>query len=74
MELGGHPKIKEDDLESFLAALRVKGRAASTLAPASRAVLKAIDLHFHDLRHEGASGLLEAGGPDYTRLPADTRP
>ena len=33
------------------------------LAPASRAALKAIDLHFHDLRHEGASRLLEAGWP-----------
>jgi integrase len=35
----------------------------SSLAPASRAALKAIDLHFHDLRHEGASRLLEAGWP-----------
>jgi integrase len=33
------------------------------LAPASRAALKAINLHFHDLRHEGASRLLEAGWP-----------
>jgi integrase len=33
------------------------------LAAASRAELKAIDLHFHDLRHEGASRLLEAGWP-----------
>lgn len=33
------------------------------LAPASRAALAAIDLHFHDLRHEGASRLLEAGWP-----------
>lgn len=33
------------------------------LAPASRAALKAIDLHFHDLRHEGASRLLEAAWP-----------
>lgn len=33
------------------------------LAAASRAALKAIDLHFHDLRHEGASRLLEAGWP-----------
>jgi integrase len=31
--------------------------------PTSRAALKAIDLHFHDLRHEGASRLLEAGWP-----------
>ncbi len=33
------------------------------LDAASRAALKAIDLHFHDLRHEGASRLLEAGWP-----------
>jgi integrase len=33
------------------------------LAAASRAALKAIDLHFHDLRHEGASRMLEAGWP-----------
>ena len=31
------------------------------LAAASRAELKAINLHFHDLRHEGASRLLEQG-------------
>ena len=35
----------------------------SSLAPASRAALQVIDLHFHDLRHEGASRLLEAGWP-----------
>lgn len=33
------------------------------LMPASRASVKAIDLHFHDLRHEGASRMLEAGWP-----------
>jgi integrase len=33
------------------------------LSPASRATLDAIDLHFHDLRHEGGSRLLEAGWP-----------
>ncbi len=33
------------------------------LAPVSRAALEAIDLHFHDLRHEGGSRLLEAGWP-----------
>jgi integrase len=33
------------------------------LAPASRAALKVINLKFHDLRHEGASRLLEAGWP-----------
>jgi integrase len=35
----------------------------TALAPASRTALKAIDLHFHDLRHEGGSRLLEAGWP-----------
>ncbi|HWF83596.1 MAG TPA: tyrosine-type recombinase/integrase [Vicinamibacterales bacterium] len=33
----------------------------SGLAPASRAALAAIDLHFHDLRHEAGSRWLEAG-------------
>jgi integrase len=33
------------------------------LAPASRTALATIDLHFHDLRHEAASRLLEAGWP-----------
>jgi len=33
------------------------------LTAESRAVLDAIDLHFHDLRHEGGSRLLEAGWP-----------
>ena len=33
------------------------------LSAASRAALEAIDLHFHDLRHEGASRLLERGWP-----------
>jgi integrase len=37
----------------------VKGK----LSPASRAALRQIDLHFHDLRHEAASRLLEAGWP-----------
>ena len=33
------------------------------LAPASRAVLDTIDLHFHDLRHEAGCRWLEAGWP-----------
>jgi integrase len=33
------------------------------LAPDSRAALRAIDLHFHDLRHEAGSRMLEAGWP-----------
>jgi integrase len=37
--------------------------AKTGLAPTSRAALRAIDLHFHDLRHEGASRLLESGWP-----------
>jgi integrase len=35
----------------------------SNLAPESRAALAAIDLHFHDLRHEAGSRWLEAGVP-----------
>lgn len=34
-----------------------------TLTPASRAAFRAIGLHLHDMRHEGASRLLEAGWP-----------
>jgi len=33
------------------------------LAPESRAALRTIDLHFHDLRHEAGSRMLEAGWP-----------
>ena len=33
------------------------------LAPASQAAYRAIDLHFHDLRHEAGSRWLEAGMP-----------
>lgn len=35
----------------------------AALSAASRAALDACDLHFHDLRHEGGSRLLEAGWP-----------
>jgi integrase len=40
---------------------RVAGKGK--LTSESRAQLTAIDLHFHDLRHEGGSRLLEAGWP-----------
>ena len=40
---------------------------SKALAPASRAVLDSIDLHFHDLRHEAGSRLLEAGWPTPSR-------
>jgi integrase len=33
------------------------------LSPESRAALRAIDLHFHDLRHEAGSRFIEAGWP-----------
>lgn len=33
------------------------------LAPESRVVLRSIDLHFHDLRHEAGSRLIERGVP-----------
>jgi hypothetical protein len=32
------------------------------LSKESRAALRAIDLHFHDFRHEAGSRWLEAGG------------
>jgi integrase len=37
--------------------------AGAKLTPASRATLKAINLHFHDLRHEAGSRLLDEGWP-----------
>jgi integrase len=36
---------------------------SNTLAPESRAALRDIDLHFHDLRHEAGSRFHEAGWP-----------
>jgi integrase len=36
---------------------------SNTLAPPSPAALRAIDLHFHDLRHEAGSRFIEAGWP-----------
>ena len=38
-------------------------KTTKRLTPASRAALVAIDLDFHDLRHEAGSRLLEAGWP-----------
>lgn len=38
-------------------------KGSTRLSPESEAAYHAIDLHFHDLRHEGGSRLLEAGWP-----------
>jgi integrase len=38
-------------------------KGTGKLSPQSRAVYRQIDLHFHDLRHEAGSRLLEAGWP-----------
>jgi integrase len=38
-------------------------KGTGTLSAASRAEYRAINLHFHDLRHEAGSRLLEAGWP-----------
>jgi integrase len=38
-------------------------KGAGKLSPQSRAIYRQIDLHFHDLRHEAGSRLLEAGWP-----------
>lgn len=38
-------------------------KGTTRLSPESEAAYRAIDLHFHDLRHEGGSRLLEAGWP-----------
>ena len=47
--------------------------STAALAPASLTALRAIDLHFHDLRHEGASRLLETGWPlHHVRRCSDT--
>jgi hypothetical protein len=38
-------------------------KGTGTLSAQSRAAYRQIDLHFHDLRHEAGSRLLEAGWP-----------
>jgi integrase len=38
-------------------------KGSTRLSPESEAAYRAINLHFHDLRHEGGSRLLEAGWP-----------
>jgi integrase len=41
--------------------LDVSGRSVGTASRRTCRALKITDLHFHDLRHEGASRLFEAG-------------
>jgi hypothetical protein len=48
-------------------------KTGAKLTPESRTILKTIDLHFHDLRHEGGSRLLECGWPLH-HVPRDARP
>ena len=38
-------------------------KGSTRLSPESEAAYRAINLHFHDLRHEGGSRLIEAGWP-----------
>ena len=38
-------------------------KGSTNLSPESKAAYRAIDLHFHDLRHEGGSRLIEGGWP-----------
>jgi len=38
-------------------------KGSTKLSPASQQAYRAVDLHFHDLRHEAGSRLLEAGWP-----------
>ncbi len=38
-------------------------KGSTRLSPESEAAYRAVDLHFHDLRHEAGSRLLEAGWP-----------
>jgi integrase len=40
-----------------------RGKGSGRLSAESRAAYRAIDLHFHDLRYEAGSKLLEAGWP-----------
>jgi Phage integrase family len=42
---------------------RGEGEGGTRLSPESEAAYRTINLHFHDLRHEGGSRLLEAGWP-----------
>jgi integrase len=42
---------------------RSVGLLTKALARESRTALRAIDLYFHDLRHEAGSRMLEAGWP-----------
>jgi integrase len=50
-----------------MAVLKAHGYAPAwikgSLGPASRAAIRAVDLHFHDLRHEAGCRWLEAGWP-----------
>jgi hypothetical protein len=42
---------------------RPNDKGSTRLSPESEAAYRAINLHFHDLRHEGGSRLIEAGWP-----------
>ena len=62
-------KVESFDKSWETAVLKAHGhtpqwtKTGKGLTAESRAVLGAIDLHFHDLRHEGGSRLLEGGWP-----------
>ena len=53
--------ITNDRIQSLPAYIR--GLWFKKISRESRAQLRAIDLHFHDLRHEAGSRFIEAGWP-----------
>ena len=62
------PKKAWETTASRRTVTRRSGSGQGQATAACRARLQAIDLDFHDLRHEGGSRLLEAGCPlDYVR-------
>jgi NAD(P)-dependent dehydrogenase (short-subunit alcohol dehydrogenase family) len=56
-DLGGPDPEQRQGLLGYLAS------QVPRLSPESEAPYRAINLHFHDLRHKGGSRLLEAGWP-----------
>ena len=64
-QVGRHVESHKKAWET--AVLRAHGKtphwSKGSLAPESQQAYQAIDLHFHDLRHEAGSRFLEAGWP-----------
>lgn len=61
-------KVADPKKQWYTAVLKAHGHepqwvANKKLGPVSREALRLVDLHFHDLRHEAGSRMLEAGWP-----------